>query len=66
MAPSKALLQTIQQHKWVSPFAYNWDNLVALNECIFKVIELNTHGIHVIEVKQEWCIHWYNMKNDSS
>src|SRR5438034_8367952 len=49
MTPCHGLFQLIKKHPRMSPFAYHWHNLVALDKNILKVIKSYSHGIHVLE-----------------
>ena len=50
----------------MSPFAYNWHNLIALDEDILKIVKLYFYGIHVLETQKEKCVCKNNMECDNA
>ena len=50
----------------MSLFAYNWHNLITLDENILKVIKLYSHSIHVLETQKEGYIYRNNIECNSA
>jgi hypothetical protein len=50
----------------MSLFAYNWHNLITLDENILKVVKSYFYSIYVLKTQKEGCVYRNNIKYNSA